>query len=56
MSAYTKDLTSRQLISLIANDYFELSHDKIRVQRDDFIRWCREWLEAHPEEKEELSD
>jgi hypothetical protein len=33
-----------KLIQRIANDYIELSHDKVRLQRDDYIRWCRERL------------
>jgi len=50
MSEYTKNLTARQLISYIANDYVELSHDKVLWQRDDFIKICREWLQNNPEE------
>jgi hypothetical protein len=45
MSVYTKRLTAEQLIRYIANDYMELSHDKVRWQRDDFMRICREWLD-----------
>ena len=29
----------------VANDYFELSHEKVRLQRDDFIKEAREVLE-----------
>lgn len=29
----------------IANDYFELSHEKVRVQRDDYIRMAKKLLE-----------
>jgi hypothetical protein len=50
MSEYTKNLTARQLISYIANDYVELSHDKVRWQRDDFMKICRQWLQNNPEE------
>ena len=45
MSEYTKQLTAEQLIGYIANDYVELSYDKIVLQRNDFINICREWLE-----------
>ena len=42
-------LTARQFIECIANDYIELSHDKIRLQRDDHIRWAKEWLRSNPD-------
>ena len=45
MSEYTRRLTAEQLIEYIARDYVELSHEKIVLQRDDFIKICREWLE-----------
>jgi hypothetical protein len=41
-------LTERQIIEMIANEYIELSHDKIKLQRDDHIRWCKKWLELNP--------
>ena len=41
-------LTSRQIIEMIANEYIELSHDKIKLQRDDHIHWCKKWLELNP--------
>ena len=44
MSDYTKQLSAKQLIEFIANDSVELSHDKIRAQRDEYIKICREWL------------
>ena len=44
MSKYTNQLTARQVLEYIANDYVELSHDKVRLQRDDYIKICREWL------------
>jgi len=47
MSEYTKQLTAEQLIEYIANDYVELSHEKIVLQRNDFMKICREWLEYH---------
>jgi len=45
MSEYTKNLTAEQLIRYIADDYVELSHDKVLWQRNDFMRICQEWLE-----------
>ena len=45
MSEYTKQLSAKQLIQFIANDSVELSQDKIRAQRDEYIKICREWLE-----------
>lgn len=50
MSEYTKNLTARQLIEYIANDYIELSHDKVLWQRDDFMKICREWLQNNPKD------
>jgi hypothetical protein len=41
-------LTARQIIEMIANEYYELSHDKIKLQRDDHVRWCKQWLELNP--------
>jgi hypothetical protein len=55
MSTYTKNLTAEQLIRFIANDYVELSHEKIAWQRDEFIMICREWLK-HNVEKEHTGD
>ena len=49
MSDYIKSMTARQVIEMIANEYIELSHDKIRLQRDDHIRWCNAWLRANPD-------
>jgi len=49
MSAYTKALTAEQLIQYIANDRPELSHDKVRWQRDHYIKICHEWLEENVE-------
>lgn len=48
MSRYTKSLTAEQIIAYIANDYVELSHDKVLWQRNDYIKICREWLDAQP--------
>lgn len=51
MSEYTRQLTAEQLIEFIANDYVELSHDKVLWQRNEYIQICREWLK-HNAEKE----
>lgn len=32
-------------VRYIANDYVELSYDKVRVQRDDYIRMAKKLLE-----------
>jgi hypothetical protein len=50
MNDYIEQLTARQVIEMIANEYIELSHDKVRTQRDDHIRWCKEWLQHNPNE------
>lgn len=42
------ELTARQIIASIANEYIELSHDKVRWQRDDIIQRCKNWLDANP--------
>lgn len=35
----------------IANDYFELSHEKIKIQRDDYMRKAKQLLaEIYPDE------
>jgi hypothetical protein len=49
MNEYIEQLTARQIIEMIANDYYEESHDKMRMQIHDHIRWCKKWLEANPE-------
>jgi len=49
MSEYTKNLTAEELIRYIANDYVELSHDKVYWQRNDFMKICQEWLEHNPQ-------
>ena len=42
--SYTNGLTAEELIYLIANDYYEMSHDKIKIQRDYFMKMCGDWL------------
>lgn len=56
MSEYTKSLTAEQVIAYIAYDYVELSHDKVLWQRNDYIKICREWLEAHNTETDSEQD
>jgi len=46
------ELTARELIATIANEYIELSHDKVRWQRDDIVQRCKNWLNANQEEVE----
>jgi hypothetical protein len=33
-----------EFINYIANDYIELSHDKVRVQRDDYVQLANKLL------------
>lgn len=41
--AVDKDYTAMyNFIQYIANDYFELSHEKVRIQRDDYVRMARD--------------
>ena len=47
MSKYTKALTAEQLIQYIAIDRPEMSHDKVKWQRDHYIKICLEWLEEN---------
>ncbi len=50
MSDYTKNLTAEELIRYIANDYVELSHDKVLLQRNEYIQICREWIKHNERE------
>lgn len=38
---------ARQVIQSIANEQVELSHDKIKWQNDDHIRWCKKFIEEY---------
>ena len=40
-----------QIIASIANERVELSHDKIKWQCDDHIRWCKEFLKRTQDER-----
>lgn len=42
---YNSQLTAYQLIQSIANEYIELSHDKVLWQRNEIIKTCKDWLE-----------
>lgn len=44
MSEYTKQLSAIEMIRYIANDYHELSHDKIIAQAKNWREICQEWL------------
>ena len=34
-----------RLVQFIVNDYYELSHDKAKWQRDDWYKRCRKLIE-----------
>lgn len=37
----------RSVVRFIANDYYELSHDKIKWQRDDWRKRCQKVIEEN---------
>lgn len=39
----------KELVSFIANDYYELSHDKAKWQRDDWKTRCKKLLKEYDE-------
>lgn len=41
------DSEAVRLIQFIANDYYELSHEKIKWQRDDHMKRCRKFLDNY---------
>lgn len=43
-------MTIIELVEYIANDYVELSHDKIKVQRDDYQRLAKKVLSEQVED------
>ena len=45
MRDYTNNLSALQLIEYIANDYLELSQEKIEWQRNEHMQICRDWLD-----------
>lgn len=47
----------RAFVRMVANDYVELSHDKVRWQRDDYMKIARQLLTKHnPPTCEEAED
>ena len=56
MIKYTDQLTAEQLIAYIANDYIELSHDKVVWQRNDWRTACRSWLDKRYVNRNEADD
>ena len=34
-----------KMVQFIANDYYEMSHDKVKWQRDDWKNRCRKLIE-----------
>ena len=44
VAVYKDYLAMYRFIQYIANDYFELSYEKVRIQRDDYVRMARELL------------
>lgn len=50
MTEYTDKLTAEQLIAYIANDYIELSHDKVLWQRNDWRKACCSWIDKNYKE------
>lgn len=39
-----------QLVWFIANDYYELSHDKVKWQHNDWYKRCRKLIEEENED------
>ena len=44
MSKYTSQLSAEELIKYIANDYVELSHEKVHLMYHEHMQICAEWL------------
>jgi hypothetical protein len=42
VAVYKDYIAMYRFIQYIANDYFELSHEKVRIQRDDYVRMARD--------------
>ena len=40
-----------KFVRYIATDYFELSYDKVRIQRDDYVREAREIMKELYDER-----
>lgn len=50
-------MTPLEFVEYVANDWVELSHDKVRVQRDDYIRLAKKILaeQSHTEQPKQKS-
>ena len=35
-----------EFVRYVATDYIELSHEKVRIQRDDYVRMAREIMNS----------
>jgi hypothetical protein len=42
-----KKMSAEDLIKFIANDYVELSQEKVVIQRNDYIKMSKRWLELN---------
>lgn len=42
-------MTAEQIIAFIANDYWELSSEKIRFQYNQYKQMCKDYLKEHNE-------
>lgn len=63
MSDSRVKMTAEQIIDYIARDYYELSQDKVRWQRDDWKKLCQAWIalnhkedDSRPKNKEITSE
>jgi len=52
IAVYKDYIAMYNFIQYIANDYFELSHEKVRIQRDDYIRRARDLMKQINEYEE----
>ena len=40
-----------EFVRYIAKDYIELSHEKVRIQRDDYVRMARDIMKSLNDEE-----
>ena len=40
-----------EFVRYVARDYIELSHEKVRIQRDDYVRMAREIMNSLNDEE-----
>lgn len=52
VAVYKDYIAMYNFIQYIANDYFELSYEKVRIQRDDYIRRARDLMKQINEYEE----